>query len=279
VNWFRAIHERSIPLFIVAAKLRADQRFFGTFGFWWQKTLRYVRFYYTQDEQTSALLAGIGIDQYIQAGDPRFDRVSQIKDNGIAMPLITDWCGQAQVLVFGSSWSQEQQVALQMHRLYPNLKIILVPHEVDQVSLQALAAGEPKAVLYSELAQNKADQSLLIMNTTGLLSSLYAWADITVVGGGFGKGIHNTLEAAVWGKPVIFGPHYQKFVEAQKLIRQGAAIACHTPDDMKSTLEKLLQTPEQREEMGHAAAQYVGTEVGATKKILQHPEFQKALKN
>jgi 3-deoxy-D-manno-octulosonic-acid transferase len=279
VNWFQLLHDQSIPLFIISAKLRENQRFFGTFGFWWQKTLRNVSFFYTQDEQTSSLLSSIAIEQHTMTGDTRFDRVSQIKANRIALPQVEAWCGNAPVVVIGSSWSHEKEIAMQLHRTYPEYKIILVPHEVHVDELQALASAETNAVLYSALAQNHGEGNLMLVDTTGILSSLYALAHVTVIGGGFGKGIHNTLEAAVWGKPVIFGPRFEKFAEAKELIRHGAAISCATPSLMKASIEALLGDPSQCAQMGAAAAQYVAEQAGATKKILQHPEFQKALKN
>lgn len=278
VNWYRALSEAGIPIFLVSAKLRAGQRFFGWMGWWWQKTLNRVQHFFVQDEETERLLHTIGIHRTTRAGDTRFDRVYAIRQQATALDTIREWCGTAPVLVVGSAWQVEEKLALTLGQRHRDWKVIVVPHEVDQNSLQRIAREQSGAVLYSELSANNASSHMLLVNTTGILSSIYQFADVVVIGGGFGKGIHNTLEAATWGKLILFGPRYQKFTEAVALIACGAAISSTTPVEMENQITAAMNDVEASKNRGQKGAEYVEQSLGATQKILQHVEIQSLLK-
>jgi len=156
--------------------------------------------------------------------------------------------------------------------------MVIVPHDVDQDAIKAIAKQHKNCVTYSSMEQATPAQNALLVNETGILSLIYQYADVVVIGGGFGKGIHNTLEAAVWGKPVLFGPRYQKFNEAIALIEAGAARSSPSVEQLLHEVNDLLQDTKTSEEMGMQAKNFVERNLGATEKIMQHPEIQRILK-
>jgi 3-deoxy-D-manno-octulosonic-acid transferase len=278
VNWFKALHERQIPIFIAAAKLRPDQRFFGIFGTWWKRTLQCVTHFYVQDQVTLDLLRSADIKQASLAGDTRFDRVQEIQIQGKILPEIQAWCASSKVIVIGSSWDEEEKIGIQLAHDHPQWKIIVVPHEVHAKELSKLADSLPNALLYSDLTAGKKTGNLMFVDTTGILSSVYQFAHVCVIGGGFGKGIHNTLEAAVWSKPVLFGPRFEKFDEAKGLINAGAALGIQSPQLLKNTIEEWIKEEKQTLDRGEKAGSFVKSKLGATHRILQHAEIQRVLK-
>jgi len=278
VNWFNALKARNTPVFIAAAKLRPDQRFFGLFGTWWQRTLQCVTHFYVQDQATMDLLRSVGIERASVTGDTRFDRVQEIQLAGKALPELQAWCKLSKVVVIGSAWAQEEKIGIQLAQDHPQWKIIVVPHEVHSQRLSKLASRLPNAMLYSELGVQGKSSNLMLVDTTGILSSVYQFADVCVIGGGFGKGIHNTLEAAVWSKPVLFGPRFEKFDEAKGLIEVGAAMGVKSPDLLQNTIEQWINEEKETLVRGEKAGSFVKSKRGATHRILQHTEIQRVLK-
>jgi 3-deoxy-D-manno-octulosonic-acid transferase len=278
VNWFKALSESDVPIYLVSAKLRPGQRFFGLMGWWWQKTLHRVRHFFVQDQQTEQLLHSKGIHATTLTGDTRFDRVYTIRQQASSLDTIKTWCGQSPVLVVGSAWQPEVDVAIAIGQKHPEWKIIIVPHDVDQEVMQRMAREIQGTVLYSALQQSGVESNILLVNTTGILSSIYQYAQVVVIGGGFGKGIHNTLEAATWGKYILFGPKYHKFAEAIDLIDSGAAMSCANVLEMEIQVKSAMKDPQKCEIPGLKGFEYVEQSLGATQKILQHAEIQSLLK-
>ncbi len=276
----RAVSKAGVPLLLISAIFRPGQSFFQWFGGFQRIMLRRFRHLFVQDQTSIDLLHSRGIKQCSISGDTRFDRVLAIRQNGTPIPLVAQFVSNSPVLVAGSSWPSDEHLLQQMHF---DLKIIIAPHEINDGHIAALQQTFPKNVLHSEAAANPyllKDAQVLIINNIGMLSRLYQYATITYVGGGFiPSGIHNTLEAAVWGKPVIFGPTHEKFREAQGLIDAGAGYSIANAADLQETMERLLHNKAALEAASVAAEQYVQENGGATERIMRYIQENRLLTN
>lgn len=227
--------------------------------------------FYVQNEVSKELLAKIGIKDVLVVGDTRFDRVLQIKAAAKQLPVVEKMKGGSKCFVAGSSWQPDEEIFIPWLNEHPDWKVIIAPHVIKEDHLQQiekLLEGR-KVVRYTEATvDNVADAEVLIINCFGLLSSIYHYADVTYVGGGFGVGIHNTLEAAVWDVPVFFGPNNQRFQEAQGLKRCGAGLEIANADDFRRLMQGFVDNPTLAKELGEKAGAFVEQMTGATKKIL-----------
>ncbi|MBM3412170.1 MAG: 3-deoxy-D-manno-octulosonic acid transferase [Bacteroidetes bacterium] len=278
--WFyylKKISYRKIPLLLIAALFRKDMSFFRWYGAISRKMAARFDHLFVQDKQSLDLLNKIGLGPISSiAGDTRFDRVIEIAKNHATFNAIEIFKGDSQVLVAGSTWPGDEKViarALENPAL-SGLKLIIAPHEVNDNHLEELQLLFPTAQLFSsyQLTPNPTT-TVLIVDSIGILSSLYSYATFAFVGGGFKlPGIHNTLEAAVYGIPVFFGPHHQRSLEAVELIAIKGAIALQTDEDPGAKLgfylESLFTDPLQLTKMGNAAYQYVHSKKGATEAIM-----------
>jgi 3-deoxy-D-manno-octulosonic-acid transferase len=264
--------ELNIPLLLVSAIFRNEQPFFKWYGKLHRSMLHMFTHIFVQDEVSVKMLNKIGVWDVTVAGDTRFDRVAEVALNAKPIAQIADFCTGNKVIVAGSTWPADEQLLKQViDKLPTNWKIIIVPHEVHTTHIKQLAElfrGE--AILWSAFKEYY-DQRILIIDTMGLLIRLYQYADVTYVGGGFNSsGIHNILEAAVYGKPVFHGPTYHKFKEARDLNEKGAAIAVNSAEKM---LQQMLAWETDR--IGYNAAcvtaeKYVSANTGATATILNY---------
>jgi 3-deoxy-D-manno-octulosonic-acid transferase len=269
-NYFFEARRRSIPLYMVSAIMRSDQRFFGIFRSFWKEVLMSVNHFFVQNEETIQLLSSLGLENSSMAGDTRYDRVSELPKQRTDIEELALFRGHSFLIVAGSSWRHEEEMlSTYMHDAHEKVKLLLVPHEVDEKHLQGIEKQFPNSIRWSEWKKtpNHATR-VLIMDTIGLLSMAYQYADVAVIGGGFGKGIHNTLEAAVWGVPVLFGPNNEKFEEAALLMELGGGRCFLDEEDLRCVLNKLLYEPRLKEEMGRKAALQVKQQSGATQKIM-----------
>jgi 3-deoxy-D-manno-octulosonic-acid transferase len=193
-----------------------------------------------------------------------------IANNAKSFPDIENFCqGDKKIILAGSSWlADEKIIEKAINDL--DIKLIIAPHIVEQSHINEIQELFPKSILYSELAENKKESNILIINCIGILSNLYQYCDIAYIGGGFGVGIHNTLEAATFGKPICFGPNYHKFQEAIDLIDLNAAYSINNEEELKAVLSSLLGDKEKYEESAKASKNYVQEKVGACKKIIEH---------
>jgi 3-deoxy-D-manno-octulosonic-acid transferase len=193
-----------------------------------------------------------------------------IANNAKSFPDIEKFCqGDKKIILAGSSWlADEKIIEKAINDL--DIKLIIAPHIVEQSHINEIQELFPKSILYSELAENKKESNILIINCIGILSNLYQYCDIAYIGGGFGVGIHNTLEAATFGKPICFGPNYHKFQEAIDLIDLNAAYSINNEEELKAVLSSLLGDKEKYEESAKASKNYVQEKVGACKKIIEH---------
>lgn len=269
--WYNYILElKGRRLFQVSLILRENQYFFTWYGKWFAKQLKNFEHFFVQNQQTATLLNKIGYKNITISGDTRFDRVMTIANNAKSFPDIEKFCqGDKKIILAGSSWLADEKI---IEKAIKNLdiKLIIAPHIVEKSHINEIQELFPQAILYSELAENKKESNILIINCIGILSNLYQYCDIAYIGGGFGVGIHNTLEAATFGKPICFGTNYQKFQEAIDLINLKAAYSISNEEELKEILSSLLSDKEKYEKSATASQNYVQEKVGACKKIIEH---------
>jgi len=279
--YLKELHKRTIPTYSISAIFRPTQRFFHWYGKAALRLLKNFTHLYVQDEASRELLVSHGIKQCSVAGDTRFDRVKQVSGEGLVVsgdrfaPIAEFVEGAERVLVAGSTWPMDEQLLARYIEEHEESKLILVPHEIDENHLHSIFNRfEGRFVRYSVLSQLNIVQrhnamrhaSVLLIDTIGLLSSIYRFGQVAYIGGGFGVGIHNTIEAAVYGVPVLFGPNYRHFREAKGLIEAGAARSIATYPELESALDTAFA---QHAEIGAKAAAYVESELGATDKIFK----------
>jgi 3-deoxy-D-manno-octulosonic-acid transferase len=267
--FFKTLHQQHIPLYLVSAIFRQNQVFFKWYGGFYRQMLDYISYFFVQNEESKILLNSLGITQVAVSGDTRFDRVAENAKKKIELKEIEAFCGSSKVLVAGSTWPADEELLNTIIESYPNWKIIIAPHEIAEANLQRLEKQLlGKTIRYSNLAANTFIlPEVLIIDNIGLLSSLYSYGHVAYIGGGFGKGIHNTLEAAAFGLPVIFGPNYQKFQEAKDLIELKAGFSISNQAELNDCF-KLLQA-DTHKEAGKQAKAYVDSHTGATAQIIE----------
>lgn len=267
--WFHFLNElkqRKIPTILFSSVFRAEQVFFKWHGVLFRYMLHTFDKIFVQNESSQALLQVIGISSLL-ASDSRFDRVAAIAGQKTEFPLIDLFKGKSKLFIAGSTWRKDEELVIQCIRkdLLKEYKYIIAPHELDKVHLTALRNSIPvNARFYSELSvENSADTDVVIVDNFGMLASLYAYAEIAYVGGGFNAGVHNILEAAVYGLPVIFGPNYKKALEATELIHLQGAFSINNFSSLQKTLSLLNHLPVYQA-AANASARYVNTRTGGT---------------
>jgi 3-deoxy-D-manno-octulosonic-acid transferase len=273
--WFNFINElyiRTIPLFLVSSIFRSSQHFFRFWGGWFRKQLRKVTFLFVQDESSMELLENIKIYHADMIGDPRFDRVMALSEEKKDFPLIEAFAGEKPLLVAGSTWPADEDKLLELIvQIQIDFMLVIAPHQVENEHMGQLMKKFIKfnPVLYSSALDSDLKNSrVLIIDGIGYLSYLYKYADLTYIGGGFGVGIHNLLEAATYGKPVIFGPNHDKFKEAIELKSNGGGFVVSGADELIRTCLLLFSDKQKRTESGEAAKNYVSENAGATEKVM-----------
>lgn len=268
--YLKAIAQRKIPLILFSAKFRAGQQFFKKRNTFWKSILASFSKIFVQDEDSASLLKQIGFREKVAvAGDTRFDRVAAIAAEAGQVKHITEFVAGRKCFVAGSTWEDDEMELAHFIRNNPGICFIIAPHVISATHLKELKERFPGAILYSQLPSST-PSNVLIIDNIGMLSKLYAYADVTYVGGGFNdSGIHNTLEAAVYGKPVFFGPNYQKFAEAVGLINCGAALSYKLPTELEAGLVKVFSDELLRLKMSGAAEKFVQENCGATEIIMQ----------
>lgn len=223
-NFLSECFEKNVPVYLISAIFRKQQIFFNPIlGYYFRAFLHKMKCIFLQNFSSNDLLKTYDIINTIVAGDTRYDRVLSIIEEKIEFEKIKFLIGKKKCLIVGSAWSEDIIFLSKATQLLQNYFIIIVPHEIHLKTIQQIQSNFENSILYSTINENNSNAKVLIIDTIGLLSKLYALADIAYVGGGFGKGIHNTLEPAVWSIPVLFGPHHQNFYEAYELISNNLA--------------------------------------------------------
>lgn len=268
-HYLQELHNRQIPTYLISAIFRAEQPFFKSWGSLHRRMLGFFKCLFVQDEQSVKLLSDIHINHVRLTGDTRFDRVKQIADAARDIEKVAAFCNQQPAVVCGSTWPPDEDILLDYINHYTGTyKWIIVPHEIGENHIKSiLDKCRKKIIRYSQIANNPAEYDVLVIDCIGLLSAIYRYGNIAYIGGGFGTGIHNTLEAAVYGIPVIFGPKYQKFNEAVILIREGGAFSIQSGTELAEVLNSLIGTPVVAETAGQKALEYVTSQLGATEVI------------
>ena len=307
--WFyylTEIKQRNIPTILVSGIFRQNQPFFKWYGEIWRKMLETFTHFFVQNAGSKSLLNRLGFkDNVAINGDTRFDRVLEIANNFIAVSGMDEFCGDSLVIVAGSTWEEDEIELLHFVKVHPEIKFIIAPHEIDETNLKDVKDEFPNSIFYSDLAKEISAResvtetngsqlpeneqqttingqpttpNVLIIDNIGMLSRLYKYATVTYVGGGFGAdGVHNVLEAAVYAKPVVFGPVYEKFDEAVGLVNAGAGISVDGPVSLELALNVLLNNEAERKRRGEAAKHFVYENAGASKKIIQFIQEKRLL--
>jgi len=270
--YLSTLKKNNIPLYLVSGIFRKDQIFFKKYGKFFKKLLMNFTCLFVQNEVSYKLLEKIGIGKVEITGDTRFDRVYEISQAGKTYEVINKFVKDHTIFIAGSTWKPDEDLITEyINKDQNNLKYIIAPHVIKNENISRLESQiERKHLRYSEANNNNvSDIDVIIIDNIGMLSSLYAYADIAYIGGGFGAGIHNTLEAAVFGIPVVFGPGYQKFDEAKELIKRKAAFSISNYINYSSLIDKLICETSFRENAGKNASLYVNENLGASKRILK----------
>ncbi|WP_317040493.1 3-deoxy-D-manno-octulosonic acid transferase [Parapedobacter koreensis] len=270
--YFKTLASKGIPLYLISAIFRPNQVFFKWYGGFFRQTLGYVTYFFTQNEESRLLLNRLGFTHASVAGDTRFDRVVTLPETRKHIPEIEAFANGNPVLIAGSTWPADEQLLTHIQERFSSWKIIIAPHEIHEEHLCAIEKLFPQAIRFSDsqlATDHRSPARVLIIDNIGMLSSLYAYGTIAYIGGGFGVGIHNTLEAAAYGLPVIFGPNYRKFQEAKDLIANGAGFSIPDGAALVNAFSQLCNT-QLREQAGNTAKQYVQDHAGATARILSH---------
>ena len=284
-NYLHILKHRNVPVYSVSSIFRPDQVFFRWYGYQYGRVLKCFTRFFVQNEQSRELLKTLGITDVDVVGDTRFDRVLQIKEQAKELPVVETFIKESgerceekensasKVFVAGSSWPPDEEIFLRYFREHPEWKLIIAPHVIGEDHLQQIEQqlGGREVVRYTEAEKSLSTHSAsaLIIDCFGLLSSIYRYGQVAYVGGGFGVGIHNVVEAAVWGMPVFFGPNNQRFQEAQELKHNGGGIEINGYDDFAEYMDKLAASPDAISDCGHIAGNYVTSRAGATEKIFQ----------
>lgn len=271
-NYIDEIYKAGIPLFFVSAIFRKQQHFFRFYGSWFRKQLKKITWFFVQNETSDALLSQIGIQNHEISGDTRFDRVLKVLDTPFDLPEIELFKEKDQLLVAGSTWPPDEDLLLDYMNSKPeHFKMLLVPHKIDENHISEILKKFDgfSPVRYSQSDKKKLSETkVLIMDKMGLLSGLYRYADLAYVGGGFGVGIHNLLEAAVYGLPVLFGPNYHRFQEAVDLLELGGGFNVKNPKKFAELTNRLRTDAEFYKHASSVAKRYVLEHSGATEKVI-----------
>jgi 3-deoxy-D-manno-octulosonic-acid transferase len=269
-NYISGLYRRDIPVYLISGIFRPGQHFFRWYGAFFRNILKKFRFFFVQDQSSADLLAGIGISNVIVAGDTRFDRVLQIVSAAREIRQLDIFRGDEKLFLAGSSWHQDEEIIAEYINNYPGrMKWVFAPHEIHRENIDRLEKlFSVRTVRLSAFTENEKEARVLIIDNIGMLSSAYRYAHIAAVGGGFGKGIHNILEAACWGLPVMFGPRYHKFREAVELIKQNGAASFKSYSEFKAILDKWLSDDASYVKSASSASEFVANNKGATAKIL-----------
>lgn len=283
-NFLHILKHRNIPTYSVSSIFREDQVFFKWYGRSYAGVLKCFTRFFVQNEESKRLLEGIGITAVDVVGDTRFDRVLQIKEAAKQLPICEAFrTGVAssqsadiphhdfKVFVAGSSWPPDENIFIPFFNEHKDWRLLIAPHVIAEEHLKlilSLIKGK-KVVRYTQTTpEEAAEADVLIIDCFGLLSSMYNYGDVAYIGGGFGVGIHNTLEAAVWNMPVIFGPNNKKFQEAQGLLKSGGGFEINTYEDFSSLMSSLMNDETFLKQAGDKAGAFVAHLAGATDKVL-----------
>ena len=286
LHYFEALKKNDIPLYLASAVFRKSQPFFKWYGGLFRRIILNVNYFYVQDNESAELLHSIGYANVDVTGDTRFDRVTEIMNKRKSLIVLERFCRGSRVIIAGSTWPEDEELILKSLSLkkHDSVKLVIASHEISKNHISEILKkcndyfGTNSVALYSSYDE-KADVKILLIDDIGFLSTVYSYGEIAWIGGGFGKGIHNVLEAAVYGLPVIFGPNYEKFREAILLLQAGGGYSVKNVSEASRIIDKLLSDKSDLQKSSSASSEFVKKNTGATDKIYNAIKSQLFLKS
>lgn len=271
LNYLRQLKARGTRTYVISSIFRRNSIFFRSYGFLWRQALDAFDRIFVQNEESRELLHGIGFDNVIVACDTRFDRVAAIAEAVKRIDAIETFKGDAPLFIAGSTWRPDEEILMELIADNPRIKFVIAPHEMDEARINRIMTQTcGRAVRYTHCdAQSLARSQVLILDTVGILASVYRYASWAYIGGGFGVGIHNTLEAATFALPIAFGPNYAKFKEARDMVALGAATKVESAEELKRWFAPLRDDSVLRAKVSSTAKDYTVKNQGATSLIMR----------
>lgn len=280
-HYLSELHRKKIPALLISAAFRKEQPFFKWYGKMFRDLLSWFGKIFVQDEKSLELLGKSGLAKNaLLSGDTRYDRVLEIARHAPSIPKLEAFKGDSQLLIAGSTWPADEKILASTSNVLPvGWKLIIAPHEIDASHIQSIENQfRNQCLLYSDLTGHSTDKKVLIIDNMGMLSSIFAYGTIAYIGGGFNEdGIHNVLEPAVFGLPVLFGPAHQKFVEAVMLVKMGFAFPLRDSQELRKTLESLIGNQPELLTLSRKLRNHIKDQEGATVSILNHIEQSRYL--
>lgn len=273
-NYLDNLKQREIPTYLISGIFRKQQLFFKWYGKWMQHSLKAFNHFFVQDKASKKLLENIHFNNVTVTGDTRFDRVYEIIQQKNELGFIEDFIGNNTCIVYGSTWKEDIDVISETIQNTKHVKHIIAPHHIDEATIDYIKEKNTLSsiVLFSEMEGKQLEEyDIFILDTIGILTSVYGYADIAYVGGAFKTGLHNILEPAAYGIPVIIGPHYEKFIEAVALVDSGGVIAVYNKEVFNQVMLDLIKLKDDlRIPLGQKNKAFIEQHLGATDKILKH---------
>lgn len=267
-NYMRQLHKNNTPFYYISAIFREKQHFFKPFGRWFANQLKQASHFFVQTKKSEELLESIDIHQVTVCGDTRFDRVKAIAAQVQPIPFMESFCNGRKTIVAGSTWGPDEHLLAQLLQVFPDYKLVVAPHEINRSQEVKETFSTYRTASYSSREEcDLTDTQVLIIDTVGILNRLYQYSYVSFIGGAFKTGLHNTLEAAVYGKPIFFGPHYKHFNEAVQLVEREGAFSVNSVDEMKETMTKFEINPDYYAKTCQICQDYVAQNSGACDKI------------
>ncbi|MBN1597277.1 MAG: 3-deoxy-D-manno-octulosonic acid transferase [Bacteroidales bacterium] len=272
-HFLKQLKKNESSVILVSGIFRQDQMFFRKIGVWYRKLLFYFDHFFVQDQNSAELLKGISLKNITVAGDTRFDRVNRIAGESAGNTIVSEFTQGKFTFVCGSTWERDEEILISfLEKTREDCRVIIAPHEISISQIGALTTRlEPDALLYSKAnPENISDKKVMIIDNIGMLSMLYKYGDVAYIGGGFGSGIHNILEAAVYGIPVVFGPNYQKFREAHEILKAGGGFSVSNAVELNKVFNELIRNKEKLKFASKQADNYIQKNLGATDIIMNY---------
>ncbi len=274
-NLLKRLQKKDIPVIVISAVIKEDNLFFRPFGSWFRKIIAGIEHFFVQDNDSKNLLESIGIEKVTVSGDTRFDRVKEIREANARVEFIEKFKGNSKLIVAGSTWPDDEEILVKfIHEKLPDdWKLIFAPHNIKEKEIISLSEKiNKKTAVYTKSDQNQIENSqILILDTIGMLTKIYAYSDLSYVGGGFTKtGVHNTLEPAVFGVPIIFGPNYENYFEAIDLLENQGAVRFIDQYDFDQKMTNLIENEDERKLRGNAAENYIQGKPNSTELIIDY---------
>lgn len=276
INYLNELHQQQIPTYLVSGIFREKQAFFKWYGGFYRKALGAFDYFFLQNDASKQLIESLGFSNAVVSGDTRFDRVYAISERDNYLDFVEQFKSDKPLMVIGSSWEADEKLLVEyINTCKHSTKFIIAPHNIKEEQIQKLKQSlKQQVVLYSEREnQNLSSYNVFIVDTVGILTKIYSYADMAYVGGGFGNpGVHNVLEPAVFGVPIVIGPNYDHFAEATELVKLGGAISIKNQTELNNTFDLLITDIHTRQSKGKISFDFVTNQKGATQKILNYFE-------